>query len=90
MLAKKNVYIDSAYQHLQVISQNKEKRMEYEAREKAIQDYNQSIFEAEQRKAIHIAKNLKSFGTPVDIIVKSTGLSTQQVNKVVIQANVRE
>ena len=49
MLAEKNVYIGSAYQHLQVISQDDEKRMEYEAREKAIRDYNQGMLEAEQR-----------------------------------------
>ncbi len=49
MLAEKNVYIGSAYHHLQVISQDEEKRMEYEAREKAILDYNQSVLEAEQR-----------------------------------------
>ena len=49
MVAEKNVYIGSAYRHLQVISQDEEKRMEYEAREKAIRDYNQGMFEAEQR-----------------------------------------
>ena len=40
MLAEKNKYIESAYQHLQVISKDEEKRMEYEARAKAIRDYN--------------------------------------------------
>ena len=49
MLATKNPYIGSAYEHLQVISQDREKRLEYEAREKAIRDYNQGILEAEQR-----------------------------------------
>lgn len=49
MLAQKDPYIDSAYQKLQVISQDKEKRLEYEAREKAIRDYNTGILEAEQR-----------------------------------------
>ena len=39
----KNSYIASAYEQLQVISQDKEKRLEYEAREKAIRDYNQSL-----------------------------------------------
>ena len=48
MLAEKNAYIHRAYQQLQVISQNKEKRMEYEAREKAILDHNQLILEAKQ------------------------------------------
>ena len=46
MLATKNPYISSAYKHLQVISQDREKRLEYEAREKAIRDYNQGILEA--------------------------------------------
>ena len=34
MLAEKNVYIGSVYQHLQVISQDEEKWLEYEARKK--------------------------------------------------------
>lgn len=49
MLAEKNVYIESAYEQLQVISQDRQKRLEYGAREKAILDYNQGMFEAEQR-----------------------------------------
>ncbi len=49
MIAEKDPYIQSAYDHLQVISQDEQKRLEYEARQKAILDYNQSIFEAEQR-----------------------------------------
>ncbi len=49
MIAEKDPYIQSAYEHLQVISQDEQKRLEYEARQKAILDYNQSIFEAEQR-----------------------------------------
>ncbi len=56
MLAEKNAYIGSAYEQLQVISQDRQKRLEYEAREKAILDYNQGMFESEQRgiqKGIH-------------------------------------
>ena len=49
MIAEKDPYIQSAYNQLQVISQDKQKRMEYEAREKAIRDHNQFLFEAEQR-----------------------------------------
>ena len=48
MLAEKNAYIGSAYKHLQIISQDEEKRLEYEAREKAIRDYNQIMLEAKQ------------------------------------------
>ncbi len=46
MLATKNPYIQSAYEQLQIISQDKQKRLEYEAREKAIRDYNQLIYES--------------------------------------------
>ena len=49
MLATKNAYIQSAYDQLQMISQDRQKRLEYEAREKAVLDYNQLILEAEQR-----------------------------------------
>jgi len=49
MLAEKDHSIDSAFQQLRIISQDKEKRLEYEAREKAILDHNQFLFEAEQR-----------------------------------------
>ena len=49
MLAEKNPYIESAYQKLKVISQSQEKRLEYEAREKAIRDYRQGMLEAEER-----------------------------------------
>lgn len=49
MLAQKNKYIESAYERLQVISQDREKRLEYEAREKAILDHNQMMLEAEER-----------------------------------------
>ena len=49
MLAQKNPYIESAYERLQVISQDREKRLEYEAREKAILDHNQMMLEAEDR-----------------------------------------
>lgn len=49
MLAKKDPYIEKAYECLQTISQDREKRMEYEAREKALRDYNEGMLEAEER-----------------------------------------
>ena len=50
MLATKNPYIQSAYEQLQIISQDKTKRLEYESREKALRDYNQLMYEAEERE----------------------------------------
>lgn len=48
MIAEKNQYIGSAYKRLQTISQDKQMQLEYEAREKAVRDYNQIIKEAHQ------------------------------------------
>lgn len=48
MLAEKNPYIDNAWQQLQIISQDREKRLEYEARQKAVLDHNQMMLEARQ------------------------------------------
>ncbi len=95
MVAQKDPYIDSAYQQLQIISQDKQKRLEYEARQKAILDYNQYMYEAEQRgreqgekvgreqgekeKGIQIARNLLSLGLDVNTIMTATGLSLQDI-----------
>ena len=49
MLAEKNKSIAEAYLQLQVISQDEQKQLEYDARQKAIWDYNQGMTEAEER-----------------------------------------
>ena len=95
MLAERNPDLGSAYRQLQVISQDQEKRLEYEAREKALRDYNQLMIEAEARgkaqgetmgekrgeakKAFSIARNMLDLKLPIDIIAKSTGLSMEQI-----------
>lgn len=60
MLAQRDSYIASAYGQLQMVSQDREKRLEYEARQKAIWDYNQMMREAEERGEERINK-LNSF-----------------------------
>lgn len=70
MIAQKNPYIESAYQKLQNISLNKEKRLEYEAREKAIRDYNQIMLEGEARgeeKMLSLIEKLIEDGRSDDI-----------------------
>jgi len=97
MLATKNTYIQSAYKTLQVISQDKEKRIEYEAREKALRDYNQGLLEAEERgeqrgreegrktgeheKAIQIAKNMFAKNFDLSLIAEISGLSIAQIEE---------
>lgn len=46
MIAEKDQYIGSAYKRLQNISQDRQMQLEYEAREKAVRDYNQMMKEA--------------------------------------------
>ena len=48
MLSGKNASIDKAYERLQVISLDRQKRMEYEAREKAVRDYNEMMMESRE------------------------------------------
>ena len=85
MLATKNPYIKSAYEQLQVISQDKTKRLEYKAREKVIRDYNQMMFEAKQpgryENSINIAKNFLALGLPLSTIAQGTGLSEEQIKQ---------
>ena len=98
MLATKNSYIGSAYEQLQIISQDKKKRLEYEAREKAIRDHNQMMYEAEQRgikvgeergkeigkqeTLFDIVKKFLALRIPIDMIAEGTGLSEEDIRKI--------
>ena len=97
MLASKNTYIQSAYSTLQVISQDEQKRMEYESREKALWDYNQLMLEAkekgweegkregieegEYRKAIQTAQKMLVKKLDLELIAEVSGLSIMQVQQ---------
>ena len=48
-MAKTNEYFDEAYNTLLHLSADEMKRLEYEAREKALKDYNTQMFSAEKR-----------------------------------------
>lgn len=79
MLAKKNVNIKKAYDLLQVISQDDNARMAYEARETEIRDQMTRIKSAEERSKMEIATNLLKLGVSIDIIIKATGLSEEKI-----------
>ena len=92
MLAGRDPYIDSAYQQLQGISQDKQKRLEYEAREKAVRDYNQGMFEAKekgreegkQEESIRVAKDMLLESFDIKITSKISGLPLPEVEKLKI------
>ena len=48
-MAKTNEYLDEAYNTLLQLSADEKKRLEYEAHEKALKDYNTQISSAEKR-----------------------------------------
>ena len=52
-MAKQNEYIEEAVNTLFELSADEKKRLEYEAREKAIRDYNTQMKSAEQRGVEH-------------------------------------
>ena len=78
-----------------IAEKDDQKRLEYEAREKAIHDYNQGNYEAEQRGELRgeqrgrlqgeqavresTAKNLLAIGISTEIIAQATGLSKDQI-----------
>ena len=48
-MAEKDPYIEKAYEELERMSADEKKRLEYEAREKAIRDYNSQMSSARRR-----------------------------------------
>ena len=91
MLATKNPYIQSAYEQLQIISQDKTKRLEYEAREKALRDYNQLMYEAEERgkeigkeTGIKIGKEIGEYEKAIAIAknMLAFGMSSEMICKI--------
>ena len=45
-MAEKDPYIEKAYEELERMSADEKKRLEYEAREKALRDYNSQMSSA--------------------------------------------
>ncbi|MEY8516052.1 Rpn family recombination-promoting nuclease/putative transposase [Lachnospiraceae bacterium 29-84] len=97
MIAQKDPYIESAYKKLQLISQDKDKRQEYEAREKAIRDYSEMMLEAEERgwekgmekgilegeyrKSVQVALDMLSKNFDLDIISQISRLPLEEVER---------
>ena len=90
-MAGRDDYFKAAYNQLQLISQDENKRMEYEARQKAIRDYNEGMLESherglkqgraegERKRSFDIAKKLLSMGLDLDMISKGPGLTAEQI-----------
>lgn len=94
-MAEKNEDIKEAYEILMHLSEDDKKRMEYEAREKALRDYNHQMYWAERRglerglergiqRGVNegkkeMALKLLKENILVDLIALAAGVSTDQV-----------
>lgn len=61
-MAKESIYLEEAYDTLQKLSADDIKRLEYEAREKALKDYNTFVVDAAKRAAERAAERAAKQG----------------------------
>ena len=92
-MAKKDEYIEEAYNELKKLSLDEKKRLEYEARERALHDYTTQMNSAERRgekRGIDIGErtalrnlvgnNLKK-GMPLETIAEFLGQSLSETSQ---------
>lgn len=88
-MAKKDEYIEEAYRELEKLSADEQAKLEYEAREKAIRDYNSQMNSALKRgieKGIEkgqrsLIRTMLQNGAEPDLIAKLTGLSLAEIKE---------
>ena len=93
-MAERDEYIQEAYEALKRMSADEKKRLEYEAREKALRDYNTQMNSAEKRgieagmkigekrmleQAKRTVQVLKEMGMPMEQIVQAVGREENEV-----------
>ena len=96
-MAKGNIKNEDNF--LKIISKDKEARMAYEAKMAALRDEKTRLVEAReegrmegieigmQKGTINVAKNLISLGADISMIIKATGLTVDEVNKIKSEMN---
>lgn len=83
-MAKQNEYVAEAVNTLFELSADEKKRLEYEAREKAIRDYNTQMTSAEQRGLEQGMEEGIKEGIKLTLCVlklKAEGKSAEQISK---------
>lgn len=92
-MAKQNEYVAEAVNTLFELSADEKKRLEYEAREKAIRDYNTQMKSAEQRglkqgmeegiKLTLCVLKLKAEGKSIEQISKECNAPLEQIKRII-------
>ena len=93
MLAEKYKYIHKAYDKLEEISADEEKRLEYEERQKAIRDHRhmlasgrreglrEGLREGKHEHAVEMARKMLEDKLPIEKIAEYSGLSPEDVHR---------
>lgn len=87
-MAGTNEYLGETYEALKKLSADEKRRIEYEARDKALKDYNTQIGSAERRgekRGIQIARKvfkMKAQGTSNEKIATECNVTVQKVREI--------
>lgn len=89
VLAEKYEYIHKAYDKLEEISADEEKRLEYEERQKAIRDHRhmlasgrrEGLREGKHEHAVEMARKMLEDKLPIEKIAEYSGLSPEDVHR---------
>ena len=93
-MAKKDKYIDEAYKELEKLSADEQAKLEYEAREKAIRDYNSQMNSAlkrgmeegfsqgEKQGKAELIRTMHQNGAEPELIARLTGLSLSEIQQI--------
>lgn len=95
-IAMQDPVMKRAFEKWEDLSRDEKTWIEYETRKKAIQDElsaareaeirqqkarEEGLVEGERQKALEVAKNLLALDVTVDVIVKATGLSAEEIEQ---------
>ena len=93
-MAKKDEYIDEAYKELEKLSADEQAKLEYEAREKAIRDYNsqmssavkrgmeEGLTQGEKQGKAELIRTMHQNGAEPELIARLTGLSLSEIQQI--------
>ena len=85
-MAKEDSYIDEAYEMLKHMSADEKKRLEYEAREKAIRDYHSQMQasreEGKKEGVASIITNMLRKGKSPEEIADMTGEDLEEIQEI--------
>lgn len=81
-MAEKDPYMKEAYDMLDQMSADEKKRLEYEAREKAIRDYNTQMYSARKQGMTDLITVMLKKGTTAEMIADMTDVSLETVKEI--------